>query len=70
MKYASLHFHVPTKPMQFIWMDLFGEFHPASTGGKHYVLTVISMVTGYTFCGPLKSNSTNEAVQAYIDNVS
>ena len=29
------HFAVPTQPMEFIAMDLIGEFHPASSKGNH-----------------------------------
>ena len=45
VKYATLHFDVATFPMQFISMDLIGEFHPPTTKGKRYALTVIC-VTG------------------------
>ena len=31
MKYANLHFDVATFPMQFISMDLIGEFHPPTS---------------------------------------
>ena len=31
VKYATLHFDVATFPMQFISMDLIGEFHPPTT---------------------------------------
>ena len=34
VKYAKLHFDVATFPMQFISMDLIGEFHPP-TSRKH-----------------------------------
>ena len=34
VKYAALHFDVATLPMQFISMDLIGEFHPP-TSRKH-----------------------------------
>ena len=34
VKYAKLHFDVATFPMQFIFMDLIGEFHPP-TSKKH-----------------------------------
>ena len=34
VKYSTLHFDVPTFTMQFISMDLIGEFHPA-TSRKH-----------------------------------
>ena len=31
VKYATLHFHVATFPMQFISRDLIGEFHPPTS---------------------------------------
>ena len=69
VKYATLHFDVATFPMQFISMDLIGEFHPPTTKGKRYALTVICMLTGYVFCIPLKTKTTEEVLQAYIDHV-
>ena len=69
MKYATLHFDVATFPMQFISMDLIGEFHPPTSKGKRYALTDICMLTGYVFCIPLKTKTAEEVLQAYIDNV-
>ena len=69
IKYATLHFDVATFPMQFISMDLIGEFHPPTTKGKRYALTVICMLTGYVFCIPLKTKTAEEVLQAYVDNV-
>ena len=69
VKYATLHFNVATFPMQFISMDLIGEFLPPTTKGKRYALTVICMLTGYVFCIPLKTKTAEEVLQAYIDNV-
>ena len=69
VKYATLHFNVATSPMQFISMDLIGEFHPPTTKGKQYALTVICMFTGYVFCIPLKTKTAEEVLQAYVDNV-
>ena len=69
VKYATLHFDVATFPMQFISMDLIGEFHPPTSKGKRYALTVICMLTGYVFCIPLKTKTAEEVLQAYIDNV-
>ena len=69
VKYATLHFDVATFPMQFISMDLIGEFYPPTSKGKRYALTVICMLTGYVFCVPLKTKTTEEVLQAYIDNV-
>ena len=50
VKYAKLHFDVATFPMQFISMDLIGEFHPPTSKKHRYALTVICMSTGYVFC--------------------
>ena len=69
VRYTPGHFHVPTSPMQFISMDLIGEFHPPSAKGHRYALTVICMLTGYTFCIPLKSKTASEVVKTYIDHV-
>ena len=69
VKYATLNFDVATFPMQFISMDLIGEFHPPTTKGKRYALTVICMLTGYVFCIPLKTKTAEEVLQAYIVNV-
>ena len=63
------HFDVATFPMQFISMDLIGEFHPPTSREHRYALTVICMLTGYVFCFPLKTKAAEEVIQAYIDNV-
>ena len=55
--------------MEFISMDLIGEFHLPSSKGHRYALTVICMLTVYTFCIPLKMKTTAEVVKAYVDNV-
>ena len=68
VKYATLHFNVATFPMQFISMDLI-EFHPPTTKGNRYALTVICMLTGYVFCIPLKTKTAEEVLQVYINNV-
>ena len=67
--YAKLHFDTATFPMEFISMDLIGEFYPPSTSGHKYALTIICMLTGYVFCIPLKSKQADEVLPAYIDNV-
>ena len=69
VKYATLHFNVATFPMQFISMDLIGEFHPPTTKGKRYALTVICMLMGYVFHILLKTKTAEEVLQAYIDNM-
>ena len=69
VKYAKLHFDVATFPMQFISMDLIGEFHPPTSKKHRYALTVICMLTGYVFCAPLQTKTAEEVIQAYIDHV-
>ena len=69
VKYATLHFDVATFPMQFISMDLIGEFYPPTNKNHRYALTVICMLTGYVFCVPLKTKTAEEVIQAYIDNI-
>ena len=51
VKYSKINFE--PAPIRFISMDLIGEFHPPSSNGNRYALTVICMFTGYTFCIPL-----------------
>ena len=51
VKYSQGHFSAPMTPMEFISMDLIGDFIPSSKGNK-YALTVICMLTGYTFVYP------------------
>ena len=63
------HFSAPSQPMEFIVMDLIGEFHPASSKGNRYALTVICMLTGFTFCIPLKNKTAEEVVKAYLNHV-
>ena len=42
--------------MEFVSMDLIGEFHPPSSKGNRYALTAVCMLTGHTFCIPIKTN--------------
>ena len=63
------HFAVLTQPMEFIAMDLIGEFHPASSKGNCYALTAICMLTGFTFCIPLKNKKAEEVVKAYLNHI-
>ena len=50
-------------------MDLIGEFHPASSKGNRYALTAICMLTGFTFCIPLKSKKAEDVVTAYLNHI-
>ena len=48
------------QPMDFICMDLIGEFHPPTSHGHHYALTAVCMPTGFTWCIPLKTKFKTE----------
>ena len=63
------HFSSPPQPMEFIAMDLIGEFHPASSRGNRYALTAVCMLTGFTFCIPLKSKRAEHIIRTYINHI-
>ena len=63
------HFSSPPQPMEFIAMDLIGESHPASSKGNRFALTAVCMLTGFTFCIPLKSKCAEDVIKAYIDHI-
>ena len=57
------------QPMEFISMDLVGEFHPLSSKGNRYALTAICMLTNFVFCIPLKNKSASEIVTAWRNHI-
>ena len=56
-------------PMDFICMDLIGEFHPPTSHSHHYALTAVCMLTGFTWCIPLKSKKADEVAKAYLNHI-
>ena len=68
-EFSKEHFSAPAQPMEFIAMDLIGEFHPASSKGDCYALTAICMLTGFTFCIPLKNKTAEEVIKAYLNHI-
>ena len=50
-------------------MDLISEFHPPTSRGHHYALTAVCMLTGFTWCIPLKTKTAEEAAKAYLDHI-
>ena len=68
VKYVTGQFSAPMAPMEFISMDLIGDFTPSSKGNK-YALTVICMLTRYTFCIPIPSKKAPDVITAYIEGV-
>ena len=69
VKFEAKHFKPGMRPMDFITMDLIGEFHPPSSQGNRYALTGICMLTGFTWCIPLKSKKAAEVSRAYLQHV-
>ena len=63
------HFSSPPQPMEFIAMEIIGEFHPASSKGNRFALTAVCMLTGFTFCIPLKSKCEEDVIKAYINHI-
>ena len=63
------HFSSPPQPMEFIAIYLIGKFHPAYSKGNRYALTAICMLTGFTFCIPLKSKHAEDVIRVYIDHI-
>ena len=55
--------------MDFICMDLIGEFHPPTSHGHRYAITAVCMLTGFTWCVPLKTKTAEEVSKAYLDHI-
>ena len=69
VRYTPGHFEIPEAPIDFISMDLIVEFKMGSTQGNRCALTVISMLTGYTWCIPIADKAAEVVVKAYIREV-
>ena len=68
-KYNQGTFQAPGAPMDFISMDLIGEFYPPSSHGNKYALTVICMLSGWTWCIPIPDKTASVVVNAYLKHV-
>ena len=68
-QFKKKHFSSPPQPMEFIAMDLIGEFHPPSSKGNIFALTTVCMLMGFTFCIPLKSKCAEDVIKAYINHI-
>ena len=53
-KFMEQSFKPGAQPMEFVSMDLVGEFHPPSSKGNRYALTAICMLTNFVFLYPYK----------------
>ena len=69
VKFEAKHFKPSLKPMDFIAMDLISEFHPPSSQGNRYALTGVCMLTGFTWCIPIKSKKATDVARAYLQHV-
>ena len=69
VKFEAKHFKPSMKPMDFITMDLIGEFHPPSSNGNRYALTGVCIFTGFTWCIPIKSKKASDVARAYMQHV-
>ena len=50
-------------------MDLTGEFYSPTSHGHRNALTAVCMLTGFTWCIPLKTKTADEVVKAYLDHI-
>ena len=55
---------------EFVCIDLIGEFYPPSSKGNRYALTAVCMLTGFTFCIPIKNKTAQEVVTAWRNHIS
>ena len=69
VRYSKYNFEAEPAPMKFKSIDLIGEFHPSSSKGNRYALTVICMFTGYMFCIPIPNKKAEMVLKAYMDHV-
>ena len=69
MQFEKQIFEPGVQPMEFVSMDLIGEFHPPSSKGNRYALTAVCMLTGYTFCIPIKNKTAEEIVTAWRNHI-
>ena len=68
-RYVKGAFEIPKAPMDFISMDLIGEFYPPSTQGNRYALTDICMLAGWVWCVPIPDKTANAVLKAYLKHV-
>ena len=69
VKFEMKVFKPLLQPMDLICMDLIGEFHPPTSCGHHYALTAVCMLTGFTWCIPLKTKTAEEVTKAYVHHI-
>ena len=63
-------FEPGVQPMEFLCINLIGEFYPPSSKGNRYALTAVCMLTGFTFCIAIKSKTAQEVVTSWRNHIS
>ena len=69
VKFEAKHFKPGLRPMDFIAMDLIGEFHPPLSQGNLYALTGVCMLTGFTWCILINLKKASDVSRAYLQHV-
>ena len=69
VKFEREVFQPALLPMDFICMDLIGEFHHPTSHGHHYSLITVCMLTEFTWCIPLKTKTAAEVAKAFLDHI-
>ena len=69
VKFERKIFKPSLQLMDFICMDLIGKFLPPTSHGHRYALTAVCMLTGFTWCVPLKTKTAGEVSKAYMDHI-
>ena len=69
VKFEAKHFKPLLKPLDFIAMNLIGEYHPPSSQGNCYALTGVCMLTGFTWCIPIKLKKATDVARAYMQHI-
>ena len=69
VKFERKIFKPSLQPMDFICMDLIGEFHPPTSHGHHYAQRAVCMLRGFTWCVTLKTKTAEEVTKAYMDHI-
>ena len=58
--------HNQWNSLPWTWSE---NFTSPSSKGNRYVLTAVCMLTGFTFCIPIKSKKAEDVMKAYTDNI-
>ena len=69
VKFERKIFRPSLQLMDFICMDLIAKFHLPTSRGHRYALTAVCMLTGFTWCVPLKTKTAEEVTKAYMDHI-